>query len=311
MGFVAPVSGGDGYYSLLGAMALAQIGYATLLPRAKAVGAFREVLRAEWMGAASVGLAMAVSLMSGVAAQRSHYGPLVVLETLATVVVLASLVLSHGARIGAQEWRVAGLSKELRSVYSVGMLVLLDVLIWRRLELYFLQASPDGLKGVAVFGLASQVATLALLVPGAMVEAWSPGLAATSRTGREAFVARLRENQRIYLPTFGVITAGALALTPVLVHVLFARYVAWMGYILAFVAIRVACGYAGFYSAALYATKRERMLYLPVLVGGTIGVLSNTALTLRWGLSGAVAAYALTQGTVALATWLAFRRADR
>jgi O-antigen/teichoic acid export membrane protein len=311
MNFLAPVTGGGGYYSLLGALALAQIAYATLLPRARAAGAFREVLRAEWIGAAFFGLAIAVSLMTGAAAPRSHYGRFVVLETLATLIVLASLALSHGTRIGDHDWRLAGLSRVLRSVYSVGVLVLLDVLIWRRLELYFLQASPDGLKGVAVFGLASQVATLALLVPGAMLEAWSPGLAAVSRTGRDAFVARLRENQRIYLPTFAAITVGALALTPVLVHVLFARYVAWMWYILAFVLIRVACGYAGFYSAALYATKRERALYVPVLAGGTIGVLSNTALTLRWGLSGAVAAYALTQGTVALATWFAFRRGDR
>jgi len=78
---------------------------------------------------------------------------------------------------------------------------------------------------------------------------------------------------------------------------------------MAFAAIRVVCGYAGVYSSALYVVRRERWMYLPALLGALVALGSNSLLTVRWGLRGAVLAFALTQATVTIAALLAFRAA--
>jgi len=218
---------------------------------------------------------------------------------------------SPGGRVSREEWRVSGLGAVLPSVYSVGGLVLLDLLIWRRLEVYFLQVSPDGLRGVAVFGLASQISALLLLLPWAILEAWSPALAAEHRVGWDAFETLFHANRRVYRRVLAVLLLAAVLATPLLVRVAFPKYWPWMWQIQAFVMIRVVCSYAGFHSAAMYATKRERWLYVAVIVGGAVGIASNALLTPRLGLRGALVAYALTQLTVALATLVAFERSKQ
>jgi O-antigen/teichoic acid export membrane protein len=189
--------------------------------------------------------------------------------------------------------------------------VLLDLLIWRRLEIYFLQASPDGLRGVAVFGLASQLSSLLLLVPSAFAEAWSPAFAADFRIGWVPFERRFRENRRVYRRIIALLVLAAAAITPLLIRVVFPKYWPWVWQASAFVLIRVVASYAGLHSAAIYATKRERWLYAPVIAGGVVGVVSNVVLTLPWGLRGAILAYALTQGTVAVATLVVSRASAR
>ena len=55
----------------------------------------------------------------------------------------------------------------------------------------------------------------------------------------------------------------------------------------------------------------QRWLYLPAAAGAVIAIALNATLTIRAGLSGAVAAYAATQVVVALLTIVAYRRAGR
>ena len=109
-------------------------------------------------------------------------------------------------------------------------------------------------------------------------------------------------------PRFFVRRGGRLCATPLLILTIFRKYEAWIWSITAFVAIRVICSYPGFHSATLYASRRERLLYAPVAVAAVVAVVSNIAFTLRWGVSGAIVAYALTQiavagGTMVVAQW--------
>lgn len=300
------------YPWLLGALVLGLIGYAIAVTRAKAAGAFADVLRAELVGAAAFAVAIGIVVFLVVRGRQPvDYGVVVLLEAVATAVLLAALGRSRGGRIAGEEWRLAGTPAFLRSVYSVGGLVLLDLLIWRRLEIYFLQASPDGLRGVAVFGLASQLSSLLLLVPSAFAEAWSPAFAADVRTGWAAFERRFQANRRVYRRVLATLVGTAAVTTPLLIRLVFPKYWPWVWQVSAFVLIRIVSSYAGLHSAAMYATKRERWLYVPVIVGGVVGVVANVALTLPWGVSGAILAYAFTQGTVAVATLVASRASAR
>lgn len=302
----------DGSYDLLVvAMAVTLIGYGIVVARAKSANAFAAVFRAEAIGGLALLAALGGLLLLGRrgGGRGASYATVATLEILVTLVVVLVLVVPPSTRITRQELRVAGARVLLPSVYSVGLLVLLDLVIFRRLEMYFLEASPDGLQGVAVFGLGAQLAGLFLLFPAAILEAWMPGLATSFAGAWSAFDAHFASNRRAYRRAFALVVAGSILGPPLLVRMLFTRYMPWVWYIGAFTAIRVVCGYAGLYSSALYVTRGERWLYLPGLLGAVVGIGSNWLFTIPWGIRGAVAAFALTQGTVAVATLVAFRAA--
>lgn len=210
--------------------------------------------------------------------------------------------------IRANEARTVGLKRILPSVYSVGALVLLDVLIWRRTEMYFLQASPDGVQGVAVFGLATQLAGIFLLVPAAIIDAWFPQIAGMFREPARPDSSEIQTHWRVYNRVFAAILLACVLLTPLAVRLVFGRYWQWWGYVYLFVVTRVTCGYAGFCSSILYACNREKLLYLPITIGALLALITNATMTLRWGLRGAVVAHAVTQLAVAVLTLFVYRR---
>jgi O-antigen/teichoic acid export membrane protein len=299
------------YGPLVTAMTVTLICYGILVARAKASNGFAGVFHAESVGAIALVLALGglMLVQLGHESRDLSYVTVASLEIGATLVVVVVLMVARTTRITREEVALAGTAAALPSVYSVGLLVLLDLLIFRRIEMYFLEASPDGLHGVAVFGLGVQFANLFLLFPGAMVEAWMPGLAVQFTRGWSEFEERLHANRQAYLRTFALVVAASILGSVVLVQFVFTHYAAWIWYIAAFVSIRVVCSYAGFYSSILYVTRGERWLYLPGLLGGIVSVLSNVLLTLRWGIRGGVVAFALTQISVAIATMIAFRAA--
>jgi O-antigen/teichoic acid export membrane protein len=304
----------DSWYDILvTAMAVTLMGYGILVARAKAANAFAGVLRAEFVGAFALlfGLCALVLTRHGRGTHDTSYVTVAALEIGASVVIVLSLMLPHSTRMTRHEFRLAGTAAVLPSVYSVGILVLLDLLIFRRLEMYFLEASPDGLQGVAVFGLGTQLANLFLLFPSAMVEAWMPGLATSYASTWQDFEDRFKSNRQTYRPAFALIVVASIIGPPLLVRLVFTHYATWTWSVGAFAAIRVVFSYAGFYSSALYVARRERSLYLPGLLGVVVGIGSNWLLTVRWGVRGAVVAFALTQATVAIATMMAFRTATQ
>ena len=104
---------------------------------------------------------------------------------------------------------------------------------------------------------------------------------------------------------------ASVAVAVAAVTFVFRQYQPWLWYIVAFVAIRVACAGAGFYSTALYAVGAQRGLYAPAVVAGIVAIMANAFLTRPMGLAGAVIAYLITQVVVAGLTIFAFRRAAR
>jgi O-antigen/teichoic acid export membrane protein len=304
----------DGRYGVLvTAMAVSLIAYGIVTARTKATKAFADIVRAEAVGALALVLALGGLLLAqqALGARDTSYALVAALEIGATVVVVVTLVLSRRTRISRAELRLDGLREVLPSVYSVGILVLLDLLIFRRLEMYFLEGSPDGLQGVAVFALGAQFASLLLLFPSAMLEAWMPDLATALAGGWGDFHSRLSANRRTYRRAFAGILAASILVPAALVHFVFTRYAPWTWYVVGFAAVRVICSYAGFYSSALYVARGERWLYVPGLLGVVVGIGVNWLLTLRWGVRGGLAAFTVTQATVAIATMAVFRAAAR
>lgn len=305
---------GDG--TVIGVAAIAICGtavYTLLAARAKARFAFGTSLRAEICAALVLLAGVAVLFVRGRTCGADCTSPAfpVLVEAIAVIGAALIFLTARSTRLERSDCSTRGTRPLLASVYSVGFLAVLDMIIWRRLDVYFLERSPDGLTGVAVFGLALQFATLLLLVPTAMLETWQPRLAILYRTDRAAFHETVRSKRRLF--SLGLLITGAagLAVPTLAVTVVFPKYLPWLGYVLAIVLIRVAYAAAGFYSATMYATGLERWLYRPMLIGSVVALGAHTVLTLHLGLAGAIAAQVLTQGTVSLLTILAFRRAMR
>jgi Na+-driven multidrug efflux pump len=223
----------------------------------------------------------------------------------------AALLLRAGTRKSSGETTTSPERRAVfASIYSVGLLALLDVVIFRRLEVYFLERSPDGLAGVAVLGLAFQIATVALLVPTAMLEAWQPRFALAVNAGEDALSREIARYGRLFVWVMVAIVAVGATVPLVAIPLAFPHYQPWTGYIVALVAIRIACAGAGFFSSVMYATGRHHALYTSAGVAAAVAVLGNASLTSRLGLRGALIAYGLTQVTLAVLTVAAFRRSS-
>jgi len=190
----------------------------------------------------------------------------------------------------------------------VGMLALLDVVVFRRLEVYFLERSPDGLAGVAVLGLSLQIATVALLIPTAMLEAWQPRFALATNDGEALLEREVKRYGRLFAWVMAAVVTVGATVPLVAIPLVFPHYRPWTAYIVALVAIRIVCAGAGFFSSVMYATGRHHALYTSAGVAAAVAVLGNASLTSRLGLRGALIAYGLTQITLAVLTVVAFRR---
>ena len=296
------------FQALVAGSAISMILYLQFTMRAKSRFQFGRVLRAEATGsvvflAGIIGITVATLTIGK---QWLDYSAMGAVEILATSAIVMSLISGKG-RLTPSERSVRDTRRFLPGVYSVGVVVLFDVIIWRRLEVYFLQKSPAGLQGVAVFGLATQLANLYLLVPGAMIEAWGPSFARSFKLGTNEFFQTFDQKMVHYRKLYVLFVLGSLAVTPLLILTVFHKYHAWMWYVAGFVATRVVCSYASFHSADMYASRREKLLYAPVVIAAVVAIGSNLALTLRWGIPGAIIAYGLTQLTVTVGTMVMSR----
>jgi len=295
---------------VLAAAVLAAVAAALFGARAKARLAFATSCYAEALGAAVLVLTAALLALSTAARTRLSPWSAMLIESLALAATAAALLRARPNR--SPHARADDAPPPARAlfgdVYSVGALVLLDVVLFRRLEVYFLERSPDGLAGVAVLGLSLQIASVALLVPSALLEAWQPRLALVRGGEGGAFEHEVRRRAKQFAPLMLAVTLLGTAVPLVAIPLVFPQYRPWLWYVVAFVAIRLACAGAGLYSAALYAVGRQRVLYAPAVIGALVAILTNATLTRHTGLRGALVAYATTQLVVAGLTVAAYYR---
>jgi O-antigen/teichoic acid export membrane protein len=292
----------------LASVVLATIASTLLGARARARFAFARSFAAEAAGGAVLIFA-AVGVITGMYRGALGARTALVIEALA-LAVTATVLFPRPARSIATTSDAARPAPKavFANIYTVGALVLLDVVLFRRVEVYFLERSPDGLTGVAVLGLSLQIAAVALLVPTALLEAWQPRFAMLA-SGSDRFVQRgVVRRGRLFARMMVAVTAIGVLVPVVAVPFLFPAYRAWLGYIVAFVAIRLACAAAGFHSSVLYAVGGHRALFVPGTIAVAVALGANAALTPRFGLRGALLAYAMTQVTLALLTVAVFRR---
>lgn len=291
-------------------MAVVIMAYIIASATAKSRFLFSVVLRAETIGSAFlliVGLILLIYTRSPQCLSGCiQYNLILIIEVSATVLILA--LLFWGCKIiSLTDMGLSGIKVYFPAIYSIGALVILDLIIWRRVEIYFLQAGPDGVIGVAVFSLAAQISNLFMLIPGSAIEAWYPKLAGTFKQDYSLYQKIIIAKTLSYTKLYTLFIIICLIASIILLQVAFSKYHEWQPYIVTFILLRLIFGYAGFYSSVLYATRREKWLYIPVVAGACIALISNSALTLHYGLSGALISYLITHSFVAISTLLIYR----
>jgi len=304
---------GKYFYGLVWVATIVSVTRLILNARVKARFLFSLVLRAELIGALALGVSMLLlTVLLGTCGRGClDYSLIIITEVLITLATLIFLLTYGKDWISPSELTLRGTSRLLPSIYSVGILVVFDIIIWKRIEVYFLEASHDGLVAVAVFNLSMQIANLFLLLISSTIEAWYPSLAYKFQEDIQEYKRILSQKRETYIKVYITFTIVGLLLSPLVVVILFHQYIPWLPYIYAFIATKLVCSYAGFYSSVLYASKKERWLYVPVICGSVIALLTNSTLTLRLGLPGAVVSYLATQFSVAISTLLAYHQATQ
>ena len=198
-----------------------------------------------------------------------------------------------------------------REAYSIGGIVLMDVIVWRRVELFFLEAGT-GKDAVGVFALGVQLGEMACLPMAAVLEAWYPNFSDIWACRRKEWFSYLRDRKKKFLALYG---SSVVFVPPAVLAVLRApfleHYQAWVLPVLILATLRVALNYAGFWSTVLYSTGNQLVLYRPILIAAGMTLAGNALFTIRFGLSGAVLTYAVVHTYLALATTAAARRLAR
>ena len=196
--------------TILAVLAFATIAATLLGARAKAAFAFVTSCVAEGAGAAVLVLAAVVASIS--TAGRAWITPAtaILIESAALVATAIVLLRRRPTHDTPSDSATTPSPRALfANIYAVGALTLLDVVLFRRLEVYFLERSPDGLTGVAVLGLSLQIATVALLIPTAVLEAWQPRFAVVAASGHAAFERELAERRAKFARLMiGIIVVG-------------------------------------------------------------------------------------------------------
>jgi O-antigen/teichoic acid export membrane protein len=278
--------------------------------RARALGRFRSVLASEIAVATALGLGMVLLGIreSTCSPSCTSYVGLALTQIVALLIGAVVLLAPRRSWLTSSELRFGGLRPHLPSVYWIGLIVVFDLFIWSRIEVYFLEHSPDGLLGVAVFGLAVQLSTLPLVPIMGILEAWYPTFASSFEQGEQAFATTLRQRSSAYRTVYlvlGALGIGAVVLT---IQVILPRYEPWLWAIVTIVGIRLVTGYAGFHATVLYACRQEKRLLVAVVAGAGLALLSNSLLTLSFGLPGAIISYLATQSVVAGLTLVVYGR---
>jgi len=191
---------------------------------------------------------------------------------------------------------------------AVGLIVIVDLVIWQRIEVVFLEAFGF-VKEAGFFYLAGQVSAFVALVPSVAVSALFPTFAALERDDP----AHLERLYRMAATGLWVVAVPSLAvglfLAPEILVAVYGEPYREITAILPYVMIgRVALLIGGVASVLVYATGQQRAL-LPVVMGGAVlTIIGDVALIPRLGLIGAGTTVATVQPLVAAATLLLARR---
>jgi len=290
--------------------AVVTVGYLVSTARAKARLRFASVLRAEAFGTGVFVLGIALGWLGDVGRHQHAVEMAVVWETGIGAALIGVLYLvSRGAH--GNELSLRGTFRHLKPIYLLGSLSLFDALFMRRADVLFIQRSPAGLVGVAVFTLGVQLANMALLVPGATSESWLPLLARSYRDDRSAFLgsAKVLRRRLTLVYSISVVVLGAGMILAVAGFL--PKYRPALLPIAFFFGVRFFVGFTGSYSMLLYATKNERWL-VPISLGGAFASITlHSLLTVRYGMVGAAVAFGAANLAVGCATILVVRRVLR
>jgi O-antigen/teichoic acid export membrane protein len=197
--------------------------------------------------------------------------------------------------------------RKLASVYSIGALVLVDIVIWRRIEIFFLALSPDAISGPAVVNMTLQYALVMTMIPGAILEAWYPRLADSFvKDSNHRFAESLRPKLAKYSAVYLMAAFGGLVLFIAYFGYFLQKYHEWTVPVLLFLGIRILFGWSAFFSNVVYAARRERVLFGPIAVAAVCSVVLHWRLTVSMGLTGCLIAFSITQLFVLIGTLWVF-----
>jgi len=191
---------------------------------------------------------------------------------------------------------------------AIGLIVIVDLVIWQRIEVVFLEAFGF-VKEAGFFYLAGQVSAFVALVPSVAVSALFPTFAALERENP----THLERVYRMAATGLWVVAVPSVAvglfLAPEILVAVYGEPYREITTILPYVMIgRVSLLIGGAASVLMYATGHQRVL-LPVVMGGAVlSIVGDVALIPRLGLIGAGTTVAAVQPLVAAATLLLARR---
>lgn len=191
---------------------------------------------------------------------------------------------------------------------AVGLIVIVDLVIWQRIEVVILEAFGF-VKEAGFFYFAGQVSAFLALVPSVAVAALFPTFAALQRED-PAQLERLYGMAATGLWVVGVPSlAVGLFLAPEILVAFYGEPYREITAILPFVIVgRVCLSIGGVASVLLYATGQQRTLLPVVVAGAALTIVGDLTLIPRFGLVGAGISVATVQPLVAATTLLLARR---
>ena len=193
--------------------------------------------------------------------------------------------------------------QKFKGIYSIGFLVVIDIIIWRRLEIFFLASSPDASFGPAIINLTLLVAGVIVMIPGSILEAWYPEISQVYlETSKDELLILLKRKIKKFFIFYLVLST--LTLSGFIIYFVFflTQYHKWAIQIFSFIVIRVIFGFAAYFSNVIYAIRKERTLTIGIFFCAILSVVLHWILTIHYGINGCLIAFFITQVSVFLVT---------
>lgn len=286
----------DGYI-LLAAMVLALVSYQIISALVKKMMMFYIIMISEFAGAAVLFFSLIYIWFTRDNSALLSWPNLVLVEIIsAALMVFVLLLFLYTCKLSVSKG--VFIKNYFPAIYSIGLISFIDIFVWKRMEVYFLQASPSGIEGVAVFSLALMIYNAFIFIPNSVVEAWYPSIASQYISAVEDFHIFIKEKIKKFAKIYFLFCVLSFPAIILFLRLMFHSYLQWSSYILILAGAALFFGFECFCSSVLYSTGHEKELYFPAVSGAAVALVLNATITVRYGLNGVIFAYIITHGYI-------------
>ncbi len=185
---------------------------------------------------------------------------------------------------------ITGVSKYFKGIYQVGIIGLIETVVWRFIPIYFINQTSFKTQGLAIFNLSLLLSNVFILMPQSVIESWIPRIANLNLINKADFDEVQKMKSRYHVILIAIVLLALLVIT-ISLYSIYSKYYDWRFYVIFFSFFRVLFSFTDIYNAVIYAQKKEKVLILPNIFSAVLLCVGMRFVYEKYELFGIFACY--------------------